>query len=113
MVSSRPRAFAQQLRTHPQIARVVELAGTAGTDIDVVADGTGRAVAFVADAETWQSCWSALERVRSTLPMLFDGCAVAEFRAITRLRTLPPPLEPGSQTLWLKDADGNLGRVRL
>jgi S-DNA-T family DNA segregation ATPase FtsK/SpoIIIE len=113
VVSSRPRAFAQQLRTHPQIARVVELAGTAGTDIDVVEDGTGRAVAFVADAETWQSCWSALERVRPTLPMLFDGCAVTEFRAITRLRTLPPPLEPGSQTLWLKDADGNLARVRL
>jgi DNA segregation ATPase FtsK/SpoIIIE, S-DNA-T family len=113
VVSSRPRAFAQQLRTHPQIARVVELAGVAGTDIDVVEDGTGRAVAFVADAETWQSYWSALERVRSTLPMLFDGCAVTEFRAITRLRTLPPPLEPGAEALWLKDAGGNVSRVRL
>jgi S-DNA-T family DNA segregation ATPase FtsK/SpoIIIE len=113
VVSSRPRAFAQRLRTHPQIARVVELAGTGGTDIDVVDDSTGRAVAFVADAETWQSCWSALERLRATLPMLFDGCAVTEFRAITRLRTLPPPLEPGSDTFWLKDAGGNVGRVRL
>jgi DNA segregation ATPase FtsK/SpoIIIE, S-DNA-T family len=51
--------------------------------------------------------------VRSTLPMLFDGCAVTEFRAITRLRTLPPPLEPGAEALWLKDTGGNVSRVRL
>ena len=113
VVSSRPRAFAQQLRAHPQVARVVELAGAADAGIDVVDDGTGRAVAFVADADTWQSRWSALERVRASLPMVFDGCAVAEFRAITRLRALPPPLEPGADALWLKDAAGNLSRVRL
>jgi hypothetical protein len=113
VVSSRPRACAQQLRAHPQVARVVELAGAADAGIDVVDDGTGRAVAFVADADTWQSRWSALERVRASLPMVFDGCAVSEFRAITRLRALPPPLEPGADALWLKDAAGNLSRVRL
>ena len=112
-VSSRPRVFARQLQAHPQIARVVELAGTVGTDIEVVEGSSGRAVAFVADAETWQSSWSVLERVRSSLPMVFDGCAVTEFRAITRLRALPPPLEPGSDALWVKDVVGTVSRVRL
>ncbi|MEO7006099.1 MAG: FtsK/SpoIIIE domain-containing protein [Terrimesophilobacter sp.] len=112
-VSSRPRVFARALHAHPQIARVIELAGTVGTDIEVVDGSSGRAVAFVADPETWQSRWSVLEQLRSGAPMVFDGCAVTEFRAITRLRALPPPLEPGSDTLWLKDAVGTVRRVRL
>jgi hypothetical protein len=111
-VSSRPGAFAQRLRQHPQIARVVDLAGAAGTDIDVTDGGTGVA-AVVADPETWQSRWSVLEHLRPVLPMLFEGGQVAEFRAITRLRMLPPPLEVGSDALWLKDPDGTVSRVRL
>ncbi|GAB3032168.1 hypothetical protein GCM10027052_06270 [Parafrigoribacterium mesophilum] len=110
-VSSRPVWFAQRLRQHPHINDVVELAGA--TEIDVVAGGSGGATAFVADADTWQSRWSVLENVRSTLPMLFEGCPAAEFRAVTRLRTLPPPLEAGSTALWLKNPAGNVSRVRL
>ena len=114
VVSSRPRAFAQQLRTHPQIARVVELAGDRRHRHR---RGRGR-----------HRPRGGLRRRRGNLAVVLE-CAGAGARdaadAVRRLRGggVPRhhPAEDAATTagarfpdaLWLKDADGNLSRVRL
>jgi DNA segregation ATPase FtsK/SpoIIIE, S-DNA-T family len=60
----------------------------------------------LADAETWQSHWGLLGSLRSTLPVIFDGCSVSEFRVLSRIRELPPPISPGSGAVWLLNPDG-------
>jgi hypothetical protein len=45
------------------------------------------------------------------MPMLFDACAVQDFRAISRERSLPPPLAAGAS--WLLQPGGGVTRVRL
>jgi S-DNA-T family DNA segregation ATPase FtsK/SpoIIIE len=66
---------------------------------------------FVGDPATWQSQWELAAGLGTRLPALFTGCTVQEFRALSRLRQLPPPLRPNSESVWQLAADGTLGRV--
>lgn len=113
VVSGRPRELATRFERRAEVSRVVNLAETPSAAIEVTDGGAGRIPVFVADAETWQTHWSLLERARAVMPLLFDGCAVADFRAITRSRALPPPLSPGADALWQCDPGGAVSRVRL
>jgi DNA segregation ATPase FtsK/SpoIIIE, S-DNA-T family len=101
-VSSRPA----QVREHARAAghRVVELASLSDDD-------RGPAL-VVADPEGWQSAYPTLTRLRAACPLVFHGCSLADFRAISRLRELPPPLADPATSLWLVDA-GIVSRVRL
>lgn len=65
----------------------------------------------VADAETWQSRWGLVGALATTMPVLFDGCGAAEFRALDRSRRLPPPISPSSGAAWLLTPDGDIRRV--
>ena len=67
---------------------------------------------IVADPETWQSHWGLVGSVRSSVSILFDRCSLAEFRAVSGRRTLPPPLSPLSGNCWLLEPDGAVSRVR-
>ncbi len=60
-----------------------------------------KGMVVLADVETWQAHWSLLAGLRASVPMVFDGCATADFRALTGLRTLPPVIAPGSSAVWL------------
>lgn len=66
---------------------------------------------FLADPEAWQSQWNLFGTLRTALPILFDGCGTADFRALSRLRALPPPIAPGSAAVWLLTPDGRVERA--
>jgi len=66
---------------------------------------SGRSV-LLGDPDAWQSDWAALSRARRDLPMVLHACGLADFRAITRSREMPPPLAPGE--VWLVEQ----GRAR-
>ncbi len=66
------------------------------------------------DVDQWQSRWGAIAALRAVADILFEGCTIADFRALTRSRELPPPLDPADPTLcWLLNDDGSASRARL
>jgi S-DNA-T family DNA segregation ATPase FtsK/SpoIIIE len=67
----------------------------------------------VADPQQWQAHWAILTSLRQRLPLVFDRCTPAEFRAVSGSALIPPPLsrEPGGA--WMLGADGRLERVQL
>jgi S-DNA-T family DNA segregation ATPase FtsK/SpoIIIE len=82
-----------------------------GARLDVSDLGAG--AVLVADVDTWQAHWSVLAGLRQRAPLLFDGCSIADYRAITRRRDLPPPLAPARARGWLLDLDGAVRRVTV
>jgi S-DNA-T family DNA segregation ATPase FtsK/SpoIIIE len=67
---------------------------------------------LIADPDVWQSQWSLFGSLRRSSQLVFDGCTVAEFRALTRSRALPPPFPRADRPLWLLEPDGTLARAR-
>jgi S-DNA-T family DNA segregation ATPase FtsK/SpoIIIE len=53
------------------------------------------AVVVVGDADAWQANWALLGRLRQRSTLVFDGCTLAQVRAILHARVLPPPAEAG------------------
>lgn len=100
IVAARPRELVA--RWHPERIRV-RLLGE--PDDGGVRVAPGRSV-VLGDPDAWQADWAELARARRDLPLLVHGCGVAEFRALTRLRDVPPPLAVGES--WLVEQ----GRVR-
>lgn len=107
VVSTRPALALERLR---RLApdRTVSLLDVAGPGAPAVGDSE----ILVGDPESWQSNWGGVAALRAT-PVLFDGCSVAEFRAITRRRELPPLCAPGERAAWIVLPDGSVSRARL
>jgi S-DNA-T family DNA segregation ATPase FtsK/SpoIIIE len=107
-ISTRPAEFARRLRVAAAGRTVTELgAGEEG------APAGGDTGILVGDPEDWRSRWGALGALRATTSLLFDGCAPAEVRTLTRVRELPPPPGRGQRALWILRPDGELGRARF
>ena len=114
-VSTRPEQFAESLRRHAPNRRIVLLAPTGfgvRTDALEVSRG-GTPPILVGDPELWQSQWSLLAALQRDGDILFDGCSLADLRALTRSRDLPPPFPPGTRPLWVRTPDGELVRATL
>lgn len=115
VVSTRPGDFARRLRTlEPSIGEVVELASgrpasAAPGTIEFGDAGARRVV--VGDPDAWQANWTVLGSARSRGPVVFDRCSIAEFRAISARRILPPPIRPGVEQCWVLETDGTVRRV--
>jgi S-DNA-T family DNA segregation ATPase FtsK/SpoIIIE len=73
----------------------------------------GAGTVLVADVDTWQAQWTLLTGLRHRAPVVFDGCSLADYRAITRRRDLPPPLAPARGRGWLLGMDGVVRRVTV
>ncbi|MHB1171947.1 MAG: FtsK/SpoIIIE domain-containing protein [Lacisediminihabitans sp.] len=118
IVSTAPGALAHRLRsqflgTSEDVGEVIELGAESArgsAELTVLAPGRRRIV--VADPEAWQSHWGLIKSLRARMPVLFEGCSVAEFRALSTLRQLPPPILPHSGSAWLLTPDGSLSRAR-
>ncbi len=95
-------------RSSPVIRELVT-GGPATGELVVSSAALGRVI--VADAETWQSQWGLLGGLKATMPILFDGCSTTEFRAVSTLRRLPPPISPSSGAVWMLAPDGTVTRV--
>jgi DNA segregation ATPase FtsK/SpoIIIE, S-DNA-T family len=118
VVSAQPRSLVERLRHMPPFASetdsVIEIEPSRESDPrEYVRARPGHTVALVADADTWQYHFGAIASFKGRCSMLFDRCTVSEFRSVSRLRTLPPPLADPTESLWLLAADGSISRVRL
>lgn len=91
---------------------VVELATVQG-DVRELLRGQRDRVALIGDVEDWQSRWGALTVVREHATVLFHACSLADFRALTRSRALPPPLWGDPLLCWRLEPDGAASRTRL
>ena len=114
----RPSAdFARRLRraSHAFTApnAVVQLGPGSPSPQDIAVSTGGRARAIVGDAEAWQAHWGAVMSLRSSHQVVVDGYPAADFRALTRQRELPPPLNPGSPAFWLLPPEGGVLRARI
>jgi S-DNA-T family DNA segregation ATPase FtsK/SpoIIIE len=104
VVSGRPRLLADAW--NPADVRV-RFVGSIDDGIPRV--DPGRTV-LLGDPDAWQSDWAALSRARRDLPIVLHACGLADFRAITRLREMPPPLAAGE--VWLVE-HGRVNRAIL
>ena len=123
VVSNRPAQFIQRLRRAvPAFAEpgaIVEI-GAAAPGITVAgptsanASSANAVQAIVGDVDAWQSQWGALAAARSTHSVVVDACSASEFRAVTRIRALPPVLDDRrSDTFWLLDTRATVTRATL
>lgn len=103
IVSTRPGVLSPRLG-----GRIVALADAP----DVVAVARTGAT-LIGDVDEWQSRWGALASLRGIAHVLLEGCTTADFRAITRSRELPPPLDGRPGWCWRLEPDGSVSRVRL
>jgi S-DNA-T family DNA segregation ATPase FtsK/SpoIIIE len=85
--------------------------GAPRDELEVSRGGTPAIV--VADADTWQGQWSLFSALQRSTVILFDGCSLAEVRALTRSRDLPPPFARGERPLWMRRPDGSVSRATL
>ncbi|WP_309616508.1 FtsK/SpoIIIE domain-containing protein, partial [Salinibacterium sp.] len=67
---------------------------------------------ILGDVEQWQSRWGFLPTLRPVAEIMFDRCTIADYRALTRSRDLPPPLTGLTGVVWRDDESGAT-KVRL
>lgn len=105
VATTRAAALASRLAHAGRSVRGLESLGTSPGDL--------LGVIVVGDVEEWQSRWGLLTSLRATSEVLFDACAIADFRSLTRSRVIPPPLPPGTDVCWRLRSDGSVGRALL
>jgi S-DNA-T family DNA segregation ATPase FtsK/SpoIIIE len=112
IVSTRTASLLGRLATL-ESSVVVELAAASGDHRELAQPHHGRRPIVLGDVDEWQSRWGALSALRPFADILFDGCSVADFRALTRSRELPPPLSSDRGLCWKLNDDGTASRARL
>ncbi|MET0989242.1 MAG: FtsK/SpoIIIE domain-containing protein [Glaciihabitans sp.] len=109
VVSTRPRQLTETLR---RAGRTVLPMGDHGHTPELTA-ATGDSAIVVGDPDAWVGRWGALAALRESSDVFFDGCSTAEFRTLTGLRELPPPVGVDERTGWLLRPDGSITRATL
>lgn len=113
VVSARP----DTIRAHLQsIGTVVSLeawrARASGPSELDVNQGCSQLI-LLGDPDSWASWPLALADVRSRATIVFHDCSIMEFRSITRLRELPPPVTSPQRTVIVLQPDGSIHRAAL
>jgi S-DNA-T family DNA segregation ATPase FtsK/SpoIIIE len=109
VVTPAPRDFATKARAAG--ATVVELApGAAHPKALVIEPG---AKVIVGDPDSWQAHWGAITAIAASTPVLFDRCTLADYRALTRSRELPPPILSSADIAILLAPGQPAERVRV
>jgi len=111
VVSTRPHQLREAILRAQPTRTVIDVAGTSDTRELVVARGDTTPV-LLGDPDAWSARWGALGAARGSIPVLFEGCSVAEFRSLSGIRELPPPPH-GLRSMWILQPDGSVHRGRL
>jgi S-DNA-T family DNA segregation ATPase FtsK/SpoIIIE len=118
VVTSHPAQFSERLRHARPTRSVLDIAATpasvptlGGSGPITVSQGITAPV-LIGDPDAWLARWGALGALRGSATILFDGCSVAEFRAVTGHRVLPPP-PAGPRALWVMQRTGDVCRAVL
>jgi S-DNA-T family DNA segregation ATPase FtsK/SpoIIIE len=67
----------------------------------------------VTDPDGWHANWVAFSAAAKRCDVLFHECSPAEFRQLSRSRTLPPLIVDPTETAWLLRPDGTVERVKV
>jgi S-DNA-T family DNA segregation ATPase FtsK/SpoIIIE len=113
VVSTAPARFARELaaaRPHSQITILTER--RPGEEPPALTAGE-HDVVIVGDPQLWQGNWSLLAAALRSQTVLFDGCSLADLRAVTGRRELPPPFDRGERPLWCLAPGGDYRRARI
>ncbi len=113
IVSTRPAAFVEQLRRLRPSRPVIDIAGRSGDPRQLLVTAGAEPGVLIGDPDSWHGAWGAIGALRGSTALLFDGCSVSEFRALSGVRQLPPPPLSGERPLWLLESSGRLSRARL
>lgn len=118
VVTGRPAELSARLARRCTVLGLAEAADRNGLDQqlelqDLAVDRPAASTAVVGDPDAWHSRWSMLGALRPVAPLLFDRCALTDFRTLSGRRELPPPVEQNADSGWLLEPDGTLTRVRL
>jgi S-DNA-T family DNA segregation ATPase FtsK/SpoIIIE len=121
-VSARPDQILLVVSGSPArtVAALTAGSGTRVVDLTALTEpgqlrvtGAQAGTVFVGDVDAWQAQWSLLGTLRPRADLVFDGCGLADYRAISRRRDLPPPLAPGRGRVWVLQPDGTVRRGTL
>lgn len=122
VVSRRPAEFARRYRaSRPECAEIIPLVAGRTVSMPNIVDGSlalhiGSPVAqtiVAGDPDAWHAQWALLTALRPRALILFDRCTVADFRALSGRRELPPPISRGSDACWALASDGSISRVSV
>src|SRR5690554_4714272 len=116
VVTPGARAIAERMRVHPDAPPwldVVDVAEHRGGSGAVSVQAGSQVQVLVGDVAAWQAQWSLFAAARANGPVVFAGCSVAEFRALTGTRQLPPPIGPKRGGGWLLGAEGSTARLQV
>jgi len=117
VVTTRVAEFTRRLRALVAPAVGVRDLPAPGASVSSVSAGVLEVVdahapdVVVGDPDGWQASWALLGALRSRALIVFDRCSVAEFRAISGRRTLPPPIRAGADQCWALEPDGSVRRM--
>lgn len=67
----------------------------------------------VGDVAAWQAGWGSLGALRQHGGVVFDGCSPSDFRVLSGLAILPPPLSRLPGAAWLLLPGGEVERIHL
>lgn len=115
VVTSRVAEFTRRLRAiEPPVGEVRPLSEPSafhgGSGALEVVDVRSPTV-IVGDPDGWQANWALLGALRGRGLVVIDRCTVAEFRAISGRRSLPPPIRAGADQCWALEPDGSVRRM--
>jgi len=116
VVSVSPRSAATRWAAAFQegcsVVNITGVPALVGGDRLAISDSPGPVI-VVGDADSWQAQWALLDVLRTRATVIFEGNSLADFRAISRRRELPPPLAAGRGHMWVLQPDGSVARASL
>jgi S-DNA-T family DNA segregation ATPase FtsK/SpoIIIE len=111
VVSGRPRELrAGLLAARVRLIDIGEGAVEAQNELKVASGAAP--IVLLGDPDAWQAEWSLLGRARREWPIVLHAASLADYRALTRSRDLPPPLGTRAGECWLV-RDGMTARAIL
>ncbi len=85
-----------------------ELSSGLGVNLGIARETT----VLLGEPDAWQNAFAVLASLRTTARLVFHDCPMSDFRAITRSRDIPLPVD-AADTLVVLDPDGRMFRATL
>lgn len=113
VVSTHPAALRSRLERLGQVT-TLEAGRARHDEIDSlgVERGSGPTI-ILGDPDAWFSSSVLLSSLRSRSRLVFHDCSLTEFRSLSRIRELPPPLDSPHDTVVVLTPDGLMRRALL
>jgi S-DNA-T family DNA segregation ATPase FtsK/SpoIIIE len=115
LVAPQPGALVERMRlamAEPAV-EIVDIAGRPANGADVQILAGDRARVLVGDLSAWQAQWSLFAAARANGPVILAGCNPHDFRILTGIRQLPPPIGPEPGGAWMLTGDSVIARIQL